>query len=60
MARDSKKKKAKKKLKPPKKRNLAAKQARDQKSGPMKDKRGGRGGSKNVMQEALREADRAG
>jgi hypothetical protein len=37
----------------PKKRNLAAKQARDQKAGPMKDKRGGRGGARNVMREDL-------
>jgi hypothetical protein len=39
--------------KPPAKRNLAAKQARDQKAGPMKDKREGRGGARNVMREAL-------
>jgi len=37
----------------PKKRNLAAKQAQDQKAGPMKDKRAGRGGAKNIMQEIL-------
>jgi hypothetical protein len=60
MARPNRKKRAKKIPKPPKKRNLAAKQARDQKPGPMKDKRGGRGGARNVMQEALKDAERAG
>jgi hypothetical protein len=39
--------------KPPVKRNLAAKQSRDQKAGPMKDKRDGRGGAKNVMRQVL-------
>ncbi|MFN7921053.1 MAG: hypothetical protein U0Q16_13215 [Bryobacteraceae bacterium] len=48
---------AKVKLPPATKRNIAAKQARDQKAGAMKDKRGGRGGAKNVMREDLREAD---
>lgn len=37
----------------PAKRNLAAKQARDQKSGPMKDKRKGRGGARNTAKEDL-------
>ena len=37
----------------PKKRNLAAKQSQDQKAGPMKDKREGRGGAKNEMREIL-------
>ena len=37
----------------PKKRNLVAKQSTDQKAGPMKDKRDGRGGAKNVMREVL-------
>ena len=41
---------------PPKKRNFAAKQARDQKAGPMKDKRAGRGGSRNTYQEDLAES----
>ncbi|MEZ5399430.1 MAG: hypothetical protein R2729_07150 [Bryobacteraceae bacterium] len=40
------------------KRNLAAKQARDQKAGAMKDRRTSRGGSKNVFREDLTEADR--
>ena len=37
----------------PKKRNLAAKQSTDQKAGPMKDKREGRGGAKNILREVL-------
>jgi len=37
----------------PTKRNLAAKQARDQKSGPMKDKRKGRQGARNKVKEDL-------
>lgn len=37
----------------PAKRNLAAKQARDQKAGPMKDKRKGRGGARNTVKEDL-------
>jgi len=37
----------------PKKRNLAAKQSQDQKAGPMKDRREGRGGAKNEMREIL-------
>ena len=39
------------------KRNFAAKGAKNQKAGVMKDKRAGRGGAKNVMTEALRKAD---
>jgi hypothetical protein len=54
-ARSRKTRKAKKRTALPK-RNLAAKQARDQKAGPMRDKREGRGGAKNTMREALREA----
>lgn len=41
----------------PTKRNLAAKQARDQKAGVMKDKRGGRGGSKNTLREDLTQGE---
>ena len=42
----------KKKASPvPKKRNLAAKQSRDQKAGPMQDKRKGRGGARNTFAE---------
>ena len=37
----------------PKKRNLAAKAAKDQKSGPMKDRREPRGGAKNQMRQDL-------
>lgn len=44
---------AKIKLPPATKRNLAAKQAKDQKAGVMKDKRGGRGGARNLMREDL-------
>lgn len=43
--------------KPPVKRNLAAKQAQDQKAGPMQDKRTGKGGAKNLMREALKESN---
>jgi hypothetical protein len=39
------------------KRNLAAKQATDQKASVMKDRRTGRGGAKNVMRKDLEEAD---
>ena len=38
------------------KRNLAAKQSRDQKAGVMKDRRTPRGGARNVFREDLDEA----
>jgi hypothetical protein len=41
----------------PKKRNFAAKQARDQKAGPMKDKRDGRGGARNRQLEDLKQLE---
>jgi hypothetical protein len=37
------------------KRNLAARAARDQKAGPMKDRREPRKGARNVLREALEE-----
>jgi hypothetical protein len=40
------------------KRNRAARAAVDQKAGPMKDRREGRKGSRNVTREAMEEADR--
>jgi hypothetical protein len=43
-------------LKPPKKRNLAAKAARGLKAGPMKDRRTPRGGAKNTQREDLERA----
>ena len=42
--------------KPPVKRNLAAKAAKNQKAGPMKDRRAGRGGARNVLREDLERA----
>jgi hypothetical protein len=41
----------------PKKRNLAAAQARNQKAGAMKDRRAPRGGAKNQMREDLEQAE---
>ena len=38
------------------KRNLAAKQATNQKASVMKDKRGGRGGAKNTQRQDLQAA----
>jgi len=42
---------------PPKKRNLAARQAVNQKSVTLKDRRQPRGGSRNTMREDLKEID---
>jgi len=41
----------------PKKRNLAAAQAKNQKASVMKDRRAPRGGAKNEMREDLRETE---
>jgi len=49
---------AKKKPSPiPKKRNLAAAQAKNQKAVVMKDRRAPRGGARNEMREDLRDAE---
>ena len=50
--------KKKKPSKVPKKRNIAAALAKNQKAVIMKDRRAPRGGAKNEMREDLREADR--
>jgi hypothetical protein len=42
--------------KPPKKRNLAAKAARNQKAGAMKDRRTPKQGARNVLREALEDS----
>jgi len=50
--------KKKKPSKIPKKRNIAAALARNQKAVIMKDRREPRGGAKNEMREDMREAER--
>jgi len=50
--------KRKKPSKVPKKRNIAAALAKNQKAGAMKDRRTERGGAKNTMREDLTEAER--
>jgi hypothetical protein len=49
--------KKRKPSKVPKKRNIAAALAKNQKAGVMKDRRAPRGGAKNEMKEDLREAE---
>lgn len=41
---------------PPRKRNWAAQKARDQRAGPMKDRRTPRGGARNTFREDLENA----
>jgi hypothetical protein len=54
----AKKKSSTVKLPKPVKRNLAARQSRDQKAGAMKDRREARGGARNIFRDDLNEADR--